>query len=321
MYKTITLNDNYSTTKRVIKADPEIISGLVKQSNKPEDKFEKVLFLPLGEGRQGEGGLRTKGYFKVGGIIPSPKAKPLITVITVVFNGEKFLEETILSVINQNYDNIEYIIVDGGSTDKSIEIIKKYNHAIDYWVSERDNGMYHAINKGISCAQGELLNFLNSDDLFDSPKTVQTVVKTYNAEKFECLYGRSKHINSDGKILFLKKPLSYKKRYLKTLGLYFTQPTFFWKYDLMHQTGTINTNYEIAADYDFISSLLKYSKSNYRTKEYIAKFRHTGESFGDNNSFKAKEEFEIIRKQFHCNFYLFFSIYDRLLQLIVSKFT
>ena len=184
----IELDKNYSTMRRVIKADPQEIAGLVKQANKPEDKFETVLFLPEGENRQGEGGLRTQGYFKVGGIIPSPltgstspltkddpspstpnpspEAKPLITVVTVVFNGEQFLEETILSVINQTYDNVEYIIIDGGSTDRTLDIIKKYEHAIDYWVSEKDEGIYDAMNKGIFMATGKLVNFLNSGDIY-----------------------------------------------------------------------------------------------------------------------------------------------------------
>lgn len=236
---------------------------------KDEDKFETMLFLPETEGRKGEGGLRTKGYFKFSyenlmfndeclilndkdgnefkvdnsklnnskldntntadftphishltsnnntwyitdfynnPIQPAPseiqqkindyfasinstfniqhstldnpdtsnsKFKiqhstldklPLISIITVVFNGEKYLEETIQSVINQTYPNVEYIIIDGGSTDGTLDIIKKYEHAIDYWVSEPDKGIYDAMNKGIKSSLGEWLNFMNAGD-------------------------------------------------------------------------------------------------------------------------------------------------------------
>ena len=111
---TLCLDEKYSTTRLVTKEKLEIV-------NNPDDKFESVLFLPEDVGRKGEGGLRTKKYFK-----KSFKDKPLISIITVVFNGEQFLEETIQSVINQTYDNIEYIIIDGGSTDGTLDIIKKY---------------------------------------------------------------------------------------------------------------------------------------------------------------------------------------------------
>ena len=204
----IDYDTNYSTTRRVIKADPQVIANAVKQSNKPEDKFETVLFLSEGEGRQGEGGLRTKGYFKVGGIIgeetviasdtpviaseakqSTPEAKPLITVVTVVYNGEKFLEETILSVINQTYDNVEYIIIDGGSTDGTLDIIKKYEHAIDYWVSEKDKGIYDAMNKGIDIATGEWINFMNAGDGFSSAGVAKHVCRAAFTSYVDLVYG------------------------------------------------------------------------------------------------------------------------------------
>ena len=122
----IYLDERYSTTKLLTKEKPEIVKN-------GGDKFQSVLFLPEVEGRKGEGGLRTKGYFK-----KSYEGKPLITVITAVFNGEKFLEETIKSVLNQTYDNVEYIVIDGGSTDRTIDIIKKYGGVLRVLVTGAD---------------------------------------------------------------------------------------------------------------------------------------------------------------------------------------
>ena len=152
--KTICLDENFSTTKLLTKEKPIIENGL-------EDRFKSILFLSEGENRKSEGGLRTKGYFK-----KAYDHKPLVSIITVIFNGEKYLEQTIQSVINQTYDNVEYIIIDGGSTDGSVGAIKKYEEQIDYWISEEDDGIYDAMNKGMSLASGEWINFMNAGDVF-----------------------------------------------------------------------------------------------------------------------------------------------------------
>ena len=154
-----------------------------------DEKFDTYLFLPEGRKKE-EGGLRTKGYFKFSyekkdnkwylvednkfikevslykSIKKDYSKLPLISIITVVFNGEKYLEKTIQSVINQTYPNIEYIIVDGGSTDKTLDIIKKYDNYIDYWVSEKDRGIYHAMNKGLKLCLGDYIAILNADDFY-----------------------------------------------------------------------------------------------------------------------------------------------------------
>jgi len=106
--------------------------------------------------------------------------KPLISIITVVYNGEKYLEETIQSVINQTYDNIEYIIIDGGSTDGTLDIINKYKDKIDYWVSEKDSGIYDAMNKGIDLATGEWINFMNAGDYFFDYSTITNIRQHFN---------------------------------------------------------------------------------------------------------------------------------------------
>jgi len=209
---------------------------------KPEEKFETKLFLPIGEVRKGEGGLRTKGYFKFSykyvnntwmivdyygntlTKVPDEidakineyiqlteniaiKELPLITVITVVYNGEKYLEQTIQSVINQTYPNVEYIIIDGGSTDGTIDLIKKYEDYIDYWVSEKDKGIYDAMNKGIEISFGNWLYFLNCNDLFLENNILSKVFKYFD-KKNKAVYGnvllKNKSKVYDGKFNRLK---------------------------------------------------------------------------------------------------------------------
>lgn len=128
---------------------------------KEEDEFKTILFLKNNTSRNGEGGLRKKGYFRI-----TDNKSPLITIITVVLNDSENIEATILSVLNQNYTNVEFIVIDGGSTDGTLEIIKKYDDFIDYWVSEKDKGIYDAMNKGCRLAFGEGICFLNSKDIF-----------------------------------------------------------------------------------------------------------------------------------------------------------
>lgn len=122
---------------------------------------------------------------------------PLITVITVSFNSAKTIEKTILSVLDQTYKNIEYIIIDGGSTDGTLEIIKKYNDRVSYWISEKDGGIYDAMNKGIDASNGKYLNFMNSDDYFFKNNSIEDIVPFCNNEN-DLIYGnteiRSKNI-------------------------------------------------------------------------------------------------------------------------------
>jgi Glycosyl transferase family 2 len=119
------------------------------------------------------GGLRTQGLFK-----DFDPRRPAISIVTVVYNGEKYLEQTIQSVINQSYDNLEYIIVDGGSTDRTLEVIAKYNNYINYWVSAPDHGIYPAMNKGTRLATGSHILHLNADDLFFAPDGLEFLAKS-----------------------------------------------------------------------------------------------------------------------------------------------
>ncbi|MBN3879166.1 MULTISPECIES: glycosyltransferase family 2 protein [unclassified Nostoc] len=138
--------------------------------NESGSQIKTVALLPDHPERKGEGGLRKHGSYK-----HSNSHNPLVSIITVVFNGEKYIEQTIQSVINQSYKNIEYIIIDGGSTDKTTDIIKKYQSYIDYWVSEPDLNIYDAMNKGFMCAMGEFVNFMNVGDIFFNNKVLELI--------------------------------------------------------------------------------------------------------------------------------------------------
>ncbi len=122
---------------------------------------------------------------------------PLVSIVTVVFNGEDFIEETIKSVLSQTYQNIEYIIVDGGSTDGTIDIIKKYEDKISHWISEPEKGIYDAMNKGIDLANGEWCNFLNAGDSFVDEKVLEQIF-TKNINDSTLIYGDIIAVKEDG---------------------------------------------------------------------------------------------------------------------------
>jgi glycosyltransferase involved in cell wall biosynthesis len=153
-----------------------------------EEIPENLSLLPNNPRRE-VGGLRTRGYFK-----KSHPGKPLISVLTVARNAAEEIERTVKSVLNQTYDNVEYIIIDGASTDGTLDIIKKYSNRVDYWISEMDRGVYYGMNKGIDLASGDWINFMNSGDRFYKPDVIQQVVDEC-AQDIDFIYGD--HIYGD----------------------------------------------------------------------------------------------------------------------------
>jgi len=187
-----------------------------------------------------EGGLRLQGKQKT-----SSEEKPLITVVTVVFNGGEYLEETIRSVIEQDYENVEYVIIDGGSTDRTIDVIRKYEHAVDYWVSEPDKGVYDAMNKGIDLARGEWVNFMNAGDLFYSDVVLRDI-PFIKMRRYSLIYG---DMIFNGEVV---KAFSTRKLHCGVIHACH-QSMFFALSD--KQYLRYNLKYRIYSDYDLVSRI------------------------------------------------------------------
>jgi len=171
----------------------------------------------------------------------------VISVITVVYNGERHLAQAIESVAGQNCSGLEYIIIDGGSTDRTIEIIRKYEKNIDYWRSEEDLGISDAFNKGVACSKGKYIAFLGSDDWYE-PGVIAPLMKELKSEK--TIYSGSMNLIShpDGRLL--KVHMSRPDRLLQTMRI--SHPASFTPRNLINESGGFSTSYTIAMDYDMM---------------------------------------------------------------------
>ena len=206
------------------------------------------------------GGLRINGIIK-----QSQENKPLITIVTVVRNGEKTLEQTILSVINQTYRNIEYIIVDGESTDGTLDIIKKYEDKIDYWVSEADKGIYDAMNKGIALATGDFIALLNSDDWYELD-ACEIIVNRINEKDADIYYGMIRVIKDEAPFIIR----GYTDRVLP-LHMIPHQACFVKKN--IYKIYQYDIKYKMAADHDFMIRLKNDNYKFYFIEHIVGNFR------------------------------------------------
>ena len=186
-----------------------------------------------------EGGIKVNHQVKI-----TDKEKPLISIITVVKNNQRYLEETIQSVLSQTYKNYEYIIIDGGSKDETLKIIKKYDDKIDFWISEKDNGIYDAFNKGLSFAKGDLIGFVNSDDILTN-NALEILSKYYKKHsEIDFFFGA---VKKHWGILHGYKPW---KIYL-SWGFYSSHSTgFFIKKDAAKIVGEYNIKYKLPGEKD-----------------------------------------------------------------------
>lgn len=215
-------------------------------------------------------------------------AQPKISIVTVSFNAKEVIEKTIISVINQTYNNLEYLIIDGGSKDGTQDIVHKYISNVDYYVSEKDGGIYFGMNKGIDAATGDYLLFLNSGDVFADDKVVEDVANFISAhEDCEVVYGNSEQIFEYG--AYIVKPNA---PYLNKKMAISHQATFV-KTSLLRE-NRFDTNYRFAADFKQLSQLY-ISKRNFSyVDRLIARVEMDAGATFDNYISSLNEMYDII---------------------------
>lgn len=210
------------------------------------------------------------------------ETNPLISVVTVSYNAVSTIEQTILSVVNQTYPRLEYIIIDGGSTDGTVEVIKKYADRIAYWVSEPDKGIYDAMNKGIAVATGEWINFMNCGDWFYDQFIVENLCKESIADNVGIVFGDT---------LFVRKN---KQKYVK----YGDEPrhkimpschqSIFCRRNLLSE-NPFDLKYKIAADYNFFFQLKQMNVKIQYAKLIISVYDATT-GISSKNEWRTKKE-------------------------------
>jgi len=216
-----------------------------------------------------------------------------VSIITISYNAAETLEDTLLSVINQSYDDIEYIVVDGASTDGSLEIIQRYSYEIDTLVSEPDKGIYFAMNKGIKMASGDVIAILNADDTYSSNDVISKVVEQLKATRADSLYGDLHYVDrnkASNVVRTWKAGRFVRSFFLK--GWMVPHPTFFVRKKVYEKFGVFNTDLETSADYEFMVRVLyKERISTTYLPEVMVHMKRGGQSnLNLQNRLKANKE-------------------------------
>lgn len=246
-----------------------------------------------------------------------------ISIITVVYNNEMTIKDAIESVLSQSYPNIEYIIIDGNSNDNTNQIINNYKSKLGFYVSEKDSGIYDAMNKGIKAAKGEVIGILNSDDLYENDKVIEMVMSQFFVDpSLHIVYGDLVYVKRDDvqRVIRNWRSKPYYKHFFEH-GNVPPHPSFFVKRIVYEKAGYFNLNFNLAADYEFMLRVAK--KFEFKLKylnKVIVKMRLGGAT---NNSFLNifKQNIEILNAWKHNDleppFYLMpIKIIKRLLQFI-----
>lgn len=203
-----------------------------------------------------------------------------VSIITTVFNDKRFIESAIKSVLNQSYPNIEYVVKDAGSTDGTIDIIKKYGSSLSKFVSEKDKGIYDGINKAIGLTTGDIIDNLNSDDFYANKDVIKKVVEAMEKNKADVCWGDLVYVNRNNpeRVMMVWKSSEYKKGKF-WWGWVPPHPTFFVRRSIYEKYGLFNLDFEVAADYELMFRFLeKHKVKSCYIPETLVQMRVGGES-------------------------------------------
>jgi glycosyltransferase len=235
---------------------------------------------------------------------------PKISIITVTYNSAATLADTLESVQNQNYSNVEHIIIDGHSKDKTVEIIKSFPH-VTRWISEKDTGLYHAMNKGVQLATGDIIGILNSDDIYANNNVLSKVAYFFEKENPDTVYGDLNYVDAENMNIVVRK---WKSGGFRKSNFYYgwmpPHPTFFVKKEIYNKVGLFDMSLKIAADYELMLRILfKHGFTSKYLPEVLVKMRSGGISNGTiKNRIKANKEDRMAWQLNNLNPY-FFTLY------------
>jgi len=234
-------------------------------------------------------------------------ALPKISIVTVNFNGGEYLERTINSVLNQRYPNLEYIIIDGGSSDHSVDIIRKYSSELHYWISEADGGMYEALQKGLSKTTGELLAWINSDDLYHQNCFFRVAEIFSDYPQIAWLTGVPSAIDEKDNVMIPKfddYPVWSKFRYYSGDYKWIQQESTFWRRSLWDKAGgKLDTTLKLAGDFKLWLTFFKYEKlytapiliGGFRMRRYGQQSIENAESYANEVKRCYRSELSLLR--------------------------
>ena len=249
-------------------------------------------------------------------LMPDGSEWPKISIVTPSYNQGEFIEETIRSILLQNYPNLEYIVIDGGSTDNSVEIIKKYGRRIHYWVSEEDKGQYDAINKGFSLSTGEIMLWMNSDDMLVQ-KSLYVLASIFlsHPETVRWVTGIQAYWDIKGNLFSILPYLRY-VRLLNRLGCYdgralhwIMQECTAWSRSLWQQSGAeVNANFQYAGDFELWLRFSKYADLYLVTTLIGANRQWPGQKTANLTDYYKEVDFQLRQSFFRCLFNRMFRI-------------